>query len=83
MNEKRHETRPRALKGAKIVFGGGTRVIDCTIRNRSENGAQLKVPSIVGIPDQFELHETANGKRRGVTVIWRAVGRLGVKFDAA
>jgi hypothetical protein len=80
MDEKRSKTRPRTLKGAKIVFADGTNVIDCIIRNRSQDGAQLKVPSIVGIPDQFELHETATGERHVVTVIWRKVGLLGVKF---
>lgn len=83
MAEKRSRTRPRTLKGAKIVFGDGSRVIDCTIRNRSDIGAQLKVPSIVGIPDQFQLHETTTGERRTVTIVWRKVGLLGVKFEAA
>lgn len=79
--EKRRESRPRALKGAKIIFGNGTKIIDCTIRNRSEHGAQLKVPSIVGIPDRFELHETATGEHHAATVIWRKVGVLGVTFE--
>lgn len=83
MDEKRGESRPRTLKGAKIVFENGSRVIDCTMRNRSAHGAHLTVPSVVGIPEQFELIETATGERRSVTVIWRKVDSLGVKFDAA
>lgn len=79
MSEKRREPRARALKGGKIIFDGSS-IIDCTIRNRSEHGAQLKVPSLGGIPDQFELHEIATGVRRKVIVIWRRIGLLGVKF---
>jgi hypothetical protein len=57
MDEKCSQSRPRALKGARIVFGNRSRVIDCTIRNRSSQGARLSLPSIVGVPDQFELHD--------------------------
>lgn len=81
MDEKRRSARTRALKGARIVFDKGTKVFDCTIRNRSANGAQLQVASVVGIPDRFELLENATGERRPVTVVWRKVGLLGVAFD--
>ena len=81
MSEKRTTTRRRALKGAQIVFGDPPRVLDCTIRNRSDTGAQITVASVVGIPDQFELRETATGLHRPVTVIWRQVNLLGVRFD--
>lgn len=81
MDEKRSQSRPRALKGASIVFGNGSRVIDCTIRNRSSQGARLSVPSIIGVPDQFELHDNASGEKRSVTVVWRQERVIGVKFD--
>jgi hypothetical protein len=82
MNEKRTQSRPRALKGARIVFGSGPSVIDCTIRNRSPKGARLSVLTIVGVPDQFELHDNVNGEKHIVTVVWRQERMLGVKFDA-
>ena len=81
MNEKRSQSRPRALKGARIVFASGSRVIDCTIRNRSSQGARLSVPSVVGVPDQFELHDNTTGEKRSVTVVWRQERVIGVKFN--
>ncbi len=81
MDDKRHIARTRALKGAKIVFGGGTQVIDCTIRNRSDDGAQLKVASVVGIPDRFDLLDTTTGERKAATVAWRKPAAIGVVFD--
>jgi len=55
-------------------------VIDCTIRNISETGAQLKVPTTVAIPDQFEFRQTMGGKGRLVPVVWRRGDLIGIRF---
>ena len=71
MNEHRASRRQRVLKSGKIVYANGSIVVDCTIRNISETGAQLKVPTTVGIPDRFEFRAAMGGKGRAVTVVWR------------
>ena len=81
MDEHRTGRRQRVLKSGKIIYANGSIVIDCTIRNLSETGAQLKVPTSVGIPDRFEFSETMGGKRRPVTVMWRKVDLIGIRFD--
>ena len=58
--ERRKIARHRVLKGARITFGDHRVSIDCTVRNLSELGACLKVPSPVGIPDAFDLVLTPN-----------------------
>ena len=55
MDNKRSSPRQRVLKSGKMVFAGGSFSIDCTIRNISETGARLQVPTTVGIPEKFAL----------------------------
>ena len=54
MSDKRAKRRRLVLKSAKIGFNRGG-VIDCAIRDISEDGACLRVASTVGIPEFFEL----------------------------
>ena len=61
--EKRSTSRRRVLKGAKIIFNNGNSTISCQIRDQSENGARLKVDSILGIPESFALKIMAEDPR--------------------
>lgn len=80
-NNKRRAVRQRVLKAGKIAYANGSIVIDCTIRNLSETGARLQVPTSVAIPDRFEFVEAASGKRRPATVVWRKADLMGIRFD--
>ena len=71
--------RHRVLKAGSIEFNGG--VIDCTIRNVSDTGAQLEVASPLGIPDSFWLVIPGSPTPRHCRVAWRSDRRLGVAFD--
>jgi hypothetical protein len=79
MTENRGNRRQRSLKSGKISFSNGQFVVDCTIRNFSDTGAQLKVPTTVPIPDTFDFIE--GGKRRRATVMWRKGDLMGVRFE--
>jgi PilZ domain-containing protein len=81
MDENRASRRQRVLKSGKIIYNNGSIVIDCIIRNITDTGAQLKVPTSVGIPDHFEFSETMAGKRRPVVVVWRKGDLIGIRFD--
>jgi hypothetical protein len=82
MDDKRGTPRQRTLKSGKIVFGGGSFSVDCTIRNLSSTGARLQVPTSVAIPDTFTLVDAqSGGKGRPVTVVWRKGDLIGVRFD--
>lgn len=78
-DERRRERRNRTLKGGRIVFNGGFSVVACTIRNLSQGGALLQVPSVVGIPREFDLEMDA-APRRTCHVMWRTEERIGVAF---
>jgi hypothetical protein len=80
-NDKRRSPRQRVLKGGKIAYANGSIVIDCTIRNLSDTGARLQVPTSVAIPDRFEFVEAASAKRRSATVMWRRGDLKGIRFD--
>ena len=80
MSDKRTKQRQRVLKAAKIVINHGG-VIDCTIRDISENGACLRVTTALGIPQSFVLilNETT---RRPCRVKWRKATQIGVEFQS-
>jgi hypothetical protein len=64
---------------ATVVFDGGRRRVDCIIRNLSEGGAKLEVPSVGGLPNTFEV--VVKGMRpHGCRVAWRTLREVGVEF---
>ena len=79
MEEKRISQRRRSLKGGRIVFNGGASTINCTIRNLSEDGAQLLVESTIGIPSEFTLMFD-HGSARSCVMRWKHANTLGVAF---
>lgn len=81
MDDKRKAPRRRVLKGGKIVFADAMRVIDCTIRDMSDDGARLVIANSIGVPDTFLLYEQAKGLLYPATVAWRRADAVGVKFD--
>jgi hypothetical protein len=77
--ERRATIRHRVLKGGRIVFNDGFSTYDCMVRNFSEDGAKLKVASVIGIPDQFQL-VLDDGRKFDCAVSWRTEAELGVTF---
>jgi hypothetical protein len=80
MDEKRGGPRQRVLKSGKIIFAGGSFSVDCTIRNMSDTGARLQVPTTVPIPDRFSLVDVQARIQRVAKVAWRKGDLIGVRF---
>ncbi len=81
MEERRQPaTRTRTLKRGRVVFNDGRSVIDCVVRNLSPSGALLVLPNLLGVPEKFDLHIDSDRTRHVARTIWRADGKLGVKF---
>jgi hypothetical protein len=78
-DEHRAAPRQRVLKGGRIVINDGFSTFQCTVRNLSETGARLKVASIIGIPDAFQL-VMDDGRKFACTVAWKTEFEVGVKF---
>lgn len=66
------------LLADKIVLPGSG-VIDCTLQDRSEGGALIKVLSVIGIPDEFRLPVEATGEMVQAKVVWRRPDELGLR----
>jgi hypothetical protein len=81
MNDKRKISRRRVLKVGKIVYADGLRVLDCTIRDMSADGARLIIGSTLGVPDSFFLYEQSTGMLFPASTIWRQPKSLGIRFD--
>jgi hypothetical protein len=79
--EKRLAPRRNTMIEAQIVYHGGRKRMDCIIRNLSETGAKIEVPTVIGMPDSFDL--IANRYRpHGCRVVWRALREIGVEFTS-
>ena len=77
--EKRTAQRNRVLKAGTIEFPGGA--FSCMVRNMSEAGAALDVPSLAGIPNEFSLLLSIEGIRFHCRCVWRNERRIGVTFE--
>ncbi|TXN78348.1 PilZ domain-containing protein [Methylobacterium sp. WL8] len=80
MTERRNLPRKRVLKAAKIIFSHGGSVMDCTVRNVSNAGAKLTLPSSVGVPETFTLVIEADGTQHACKLIRRESEAVGVQF---
>lgn len=78
MDEKRRAARQRCDFCASMVLDGGN-VLRCKVVDFSVSGAQLQVPSVLGVPDEFMLRAPTGGCRR-VQVKRRGIARVGVAF---
>ena len=81
-DDKSSTRRQRTLKGARIVLNDGYSTIDCMVRNLSESGARLRIASILGIPDTFELRFD-DGRKFACRTAWRTADEIGVEFVEA
>ena len=79
-DDRRHGKRQRVLKGALVVFGAHERVFDCQVRNLSDEGAKLILPSTVGIPNTFHLVIRGDQQFAPARLMWRTETEVGIAF---
>ena len=77
--EKRTARRQRVFKSGIIEFPGGA--YSCVVRNFSDLGANLDVPSASGIPHEFTLIIPSAQSQLSCRAVWRSEGRIGVAFS--
>ena len=80
MLERRRHPRREILTLGKVIFNNPLSVINCVVRDISEQGACIELPQPAQTPDIFELVINPNLKRRQCEVIWRLEKRIGVTF---
>ena len=79
-DEKRNSPRQRVLKAAKIITMDNTSVVDCTVRNLSDSGAQLVIEKSVKMPDEFQFFLANGDTVRDAELAWHRGDRVGLKF---
>lgn len=79
-DERRATIRHRTLKGARIATNEGHSTINCMVRNLSEAGALLRLTSVIGVPDAFQL-VLDDGRSFDCTVAHKSATEIGVRFS--
>ncbi len=64
---------------ATIVYDAGRTRLNCVIRNLSDGGAKLEVPTVRGIPASFDLLVPGH-RPQHCRVVWRALREMGIQF---
>lgn len=80
MQERRRDPRNRTLLEGKILLNDRHSVVDCVVRNLSEQGACLQVATVVGIPPIFDLQIDQEAATRPCVAVWHGESRIGIEF---
>jgi PilZ domain-containing protein len=80
MEELRRTRRARVLKSGRIIVSDTLHKIECTVRDLSDGGARLIVPSSTfGVPPEFKL-AIGEAAPRPCRVVRRTMTEVGVQF---
>jgi hypothetical protein len=77
---KRRSPRMRTIKGASLLLPGSASAFSCVMRNLSEHGALVELPSTIGVPAIVILQTQDGSVNRHSRVVWRTETRLGLEF---
>lgn len=72
--------RRRVLKAGKLVYNNRRTAVDCTVRALWQNGAELQVAGMMGIPDEFALIIRSDNAEMHCRIAGRGETRLTVEF---
>jgi hypothetical protein len=77
--EHRREYRRRTLKRGRIVLSEST-VIDCELRDISDDGARLVFGGPISLPEEFRLYNVSDALIAPVKLEWQRGLEAGVTF---
>lgn len=80
MVERRGVPRVRSYIGAKISFNASYCVMDCLVRDLSQNGAKLVLSETALLPRHFDVVMPQKGLKLRAELMWRDGDRVGVAF---
>ncbi len=79
MTQDRKDQRSRTLKTGRILLESGG-VIDCVIRDISEEGARIRIGATTPLPKRFRLQVVADGSITAAELKWQRGAEAGVGF---
>ena len=80
MKERRRVVRQRGYLGGQIAFNRRLSVLDCLVRNLTEDGAKVECPPSVALPQDVDFTIECKGLHARARVIWRSDKELGLSF---
>jgi hypothetical protein len=80
--DARAQPRHRALLGATIVYGPDMLTVDCKIRDWSDNGVRVQLPTMVLLPEHFWIIEHRIAFAHEARLIWRKDDLVGLELLA-
>lgn len=78
--ERHNERQKRVPKRAKISFNNGFCVVQCVIRNMTEEGAFLDFSDALVVPEKFRLYNGFDGFDVNCAIVRRLGNSADVKF---
>lgn len=78
-HDRRRSRRWKVFKEGRIILGGG-RSVPCVIRDISEEGARLQVPSNTVLPETFQLLVKPDEVMMPARRVWLTLDQVGVRF---
>ncbi len=80
MQERRRSTRHRSYLGGKMVFNSPSSIVDCLIRNLTDEGARVECPPFTLLPRDVDLTIECKGLQTRARVVWRKNAQVGLAF---
>ena len=78
--EQRKAPRKKVLLTGKVIYGEGSHVVDCTIRDVSATGARITLAQGRSMPQAAYLLDMVNRVAYEAVVISERAGGFGLKF---
>ena len=78
--DMRSSERSETLLQGQIVHSQGNSRTICVILDISDGGARIEIPTMVSIPDNFELLVPLRGTKYPAHIVWRHAREIGVSF---
>ena len=77
--EHRQSRRRMTLKTGRLIFNNGHCVVECTVRDLSDEGARLELPCHLDLPEVLTL-SIPGGSMRDCEIVWSSNTERGVRF---
>jgi hypothetical protein len=80
-DDRRSDLRRRTrLRSGKVVDLNNAFIVECVIRERSQEGARLLLAGTADLPDRIGLFDDAEMSIRTAEIIWHRHPELGIRF---
>lgn len=78
--EQRQSNRVRSFLRGEAVHSNGSSRTECTVRDLSDTGARVEIPTSVTLPEYFEIVIPLKNITRRARIVWRHGGEIGILF---